>query len=195
MNQMFESFETAAFIFFFLIVVFFIGWFVYHEFRDWFLARKQKPKYGGQIAPVKNPLPPPPELKNAMPRAVAPDAPKRFFGSDEEVEIVRKELEEHLRGMRYNLAGVRKIVFQNGSEMIIPTSALVKKTKGEYKQNDDGIVVWNTDEKSAPWVSVDFAPPLDPPTYTSDSGSSNSDSSPTDFSGGEFGGGGAGAEY
>ncbi len=158
-------------------------------------ARYRKKTWHGQISPVKNPLPPPPDLRNAMPRAVAPDAPKRFFGSDEEVEIVKKELEEHLRGMRYNLAGVRKIVFQNGSEMIIPTSALLKNHYPRYEQNDNVTVVWTADEKSAPQVSVDFNTPVEPPSYPSDSGSSNSDSSPSDFGGGTMGGGGAGGEY
>lgn len=233
-----EQVWLTLIVWFVLIFVFGIIHYFYTRYKnktfDEEFEKKQneiKDRWFGQIPPFKNALPPPPELKNAMPRAVAPDAPKRFFGSDEEVEIVRKELEEHLRGMRYNLAGVRKIVFQNGSEMIIPTSALVKKhypsydpnenvlseeeyiiprdkideflrkrkangiPHGRYEKNDDGIVVWKVGEMSAPSVSVDFAAPLDPPTYSSDSGSSNSDSSPTDFSGGDFGGGGAGGDY
>lgn len=112
--------------------------------------------------------------------------------TEPEYVIPRDKIDEFLR-RNINTAGVKKIVFKNGQE--IDLTRKVQNQKGEYKQNDDGIVVWNTDEKSAPWVSVDFAPPLDPPTYPSDSGSSNSDSSPTDFSGGDFGGGGAGGDY
>ena len=94
----------------------------------------------------------------------------------------------------------RKEILLSEEEYVIPRDKIdvfrsAQNQKGRYEPNDNGIVVWNTDEKSAPWVSVDFAPPLDPPSYTSDSGSSTSDSSPTDFGGGDFGGGGAGGDY
>lgn len=177
----------------FLTIALAVGSALYAIVHNWVYSPKNK--NGGQIPPVKNPLPPPPDLRNAMPRADAPPAPPRFFASDAEVMIARKALEKHLSGMSANLSGVKKIIFKNGTELIVPTSSTVKKQTGEYKQNDDGLLLWTpTEEKPSSWVS-DYVPPLDPPTsYSSDSDSSSSSSS-TDFSGGDFGGGGAGGEY
>lgn len=68
----------------------------------------------------------------------------------------------------------------------IRTRKNLEQPKGEYKRNDDGLILWiPTEEKPSSWVS-DYVPPLDPPSsYSSDSDSSSNTS---DFGGGDFGG-------
>lgn len=57
-------------------------------------------RWVGQIPPVKNPLPPPPELKNAMPRAVAPNCPifyTQYLAQDDEIVVYRKSENKNIR--------------------------------------------------------------------------------------------------